>query len=456
MIRSVFPKKALSTGLISPLSVGAFSAVNTSNSFSQLPSEAFVQKRFKTSSARRLRQLKKDTDEHPFVQNLIKNQVPNDLDKRIFPSGKGDGVSVIDCYYRNLPSTAAAFLLKEGNEAAYVDNNTVHSVPALLHALKVNDLKPENVKYIILTHAHLDHAGATFPLSQLCPNAKVLCHPKAARHLNDPSRLVGGVRRVFGYQLIEELFKAEEIKSIPLDRIQPIPHGTKLHFGKREIEFTHVLGHARHHILIHDLTNKAIFTGDALGVSYQPFVNLFVRKPNAPKDSFLFPTTAPTDFDANEEWRVLDRVEQGVKDGKINYAYLTHFGLWNDMPKGLRQLRMAYLLHSNLTLQIRHRIQSTIFNHVEAQSFGQTSRQVLVNKQYVSRRDGSALPIDEYYEELYLEEVMDELRRFWSAQLEEAGVDTDDRLLRLHLGWDCALNGAGIINAAIRDLLTVH
>ena len=452
MMEAHFLNKACSLGLARTFNNKAFG----SSVFGTRNRTEFTQKRFKTSSARRLRQLKKDTDEHPFVQNLLKTEAAKDFDKRVFPSGKNDGVTVIDCHYRNLPFTAAAFLLKEGKEGAFIDNNTVHCIPALLHALKVNDLTPEQVKYIILTHIHLDHAGATAPLSKLCPNAKILCHPKAIRHLNDPTRLVGGVRRVFGFQLIEDLFKAEEIASIPLDRIQGVTHGTKLTFGKREIEFTHVLGHARHHILIHDLTNKTIFTGDALGISYQPFINMFIKKSDAPKDSFLFPTTAPSDFDANEEWRVINRVEELTKAGRLNYAYLTHFGLWNDVPRGLKQLKMAYLLHSNLTLQIRHRIQSSIFQHEEAQSFGNSSKQVLVGKKFVSRRDGSELPIDEYYEELYLEEVMDELRRFWSAQLEEAGVETDDRLLRLHLGWDCALNGSGIINAAIRDLLVME
>lgn len=72
---------------------------------------------------------------------------------------------------------ASSYLIKEGNEAAFVDTNTNIAVPLLIQALENEGLKPENVKYIILTHAHLDHAGGAGKLSTLCPQAKVLAHP---------------------------------------------------------------------------------------------------------------------------------------------------------------------------------------------------------------------------------------------------------------------------------------
>ena len=69
-----------------------------------------------------------------------------------------DTIITIDCEYTR-PNYAAAYLIVEGGEAAFVDTNTNHSVPIMLNALKQQGLRPENVKYIIVTHAHLDHAG---------------------------------------------------------------------------------------------------------------------------------------------------------------------------------------------------------------------------------------------------------------------------------------------------------
>src|SRR5207249_2808378 len=84
----------------------------------------------------------------------------------------------VDCHYIE-PGKAAAYLLVEGDRAAFIDNNTTHAVPLLLQALEDHGLSPEQVDYLIVTHIHLDHAGATAEMAEYCPNAMVLAHPKA-------------------------------------------------------------------------------------------------------------------------------------------------------------------------------------------------------------------------------------------------------------------------------------
>lgn len=88
---------------------------------------------------------------------------------RRFLSDKRDvkTITTIDCSYMGIPKHSAAYLIKEGEAAAFIDNNTNNSIPLLMEALENNKVTPENVKYIIITHIHLDHAGGLYFLYSL-------------------------------------------------------------------------------------------------------------------------------------------------------------------------------------------------------------------------------------------------------------------------------------------------
>lgn len=86
-------------------------------------------------------------------------------------------ITTIDCNYMERNDYASAYLVSNGSSAAFIDNNTNHCVPTLMNTLKEQGLGPENVKYIIVTHVHLDHAGGTGLLAELCPDATILAHP---------------------------------------------------------------------------------------------------------------------------------------------------------------------------------------------------------------------------------------------------------------------------------------
>src|SRR5690242_7173105 len=114
-------------------------------------------------------------------------------------------IDTIDCHYV-MPNFAAAYLLADQGKAAFVDNNTTHSVPTLMNALKQRGLEPKDVQFIMVTHVHLDHAGGTSALATLCPNAVVLAHPRAAPHLIDPRKLVSSARAVYGDAIFDQLY----------------------------------------------------------------------------------------------------------------------------------------------------------------------------------------------------------------------------------------------------------
>jgi len=232
-------------------------------------------------------------------------------------------VITIDCNYID-KNIAAAFLMIEGEEAAFIENNTAHSVPILLSELDKNSIKKENVKYLIITHVHLDHAGGTSELLKFCPNALVLAHPKAAPHIIDPKRLIDSSISVYGKEKFYALYG--DIQPVPIEKVRIMQDGEVLQFGERTLKFIYTRGHANHHFVIHDSKTNGIFTGDSFGIGY-----LDIQKGNKP---FLFPSTTPTDFDAEEaKLSVKKIIETGA-----DKAFLTHFGKWNNMKEGAEQL----------------------------------------------------------------------------------------------------------------------
>jgi glyoxylase-like metal-dependent hydrolase (beta-lactamase superfamily II) len=229
----------------------------------------------------------------------------------------------IDCHYLQ-PKLAAAYLRVEGREAAFIEANTTHAVPRLLAALTQTGLAPEDVRYVIVTHAHLDHAGGASALMAACPNATLLCHPRAARNLIDPAKLVASAQRVYGPAAFEQLYGA--INPIPAARVRELADGAQVLLGSASFRVWHTAGHAKHHFVVHDVAREAVFTGDAFGLIY-PHLQRARR--------FAFPSTSPIDFDAVEAHRSIDRIV-GLAPAEV---LPTHFGPYSDVEEIAGQLR---------------------------------------------------------------------------------------------------------------------
>lgn len=229
----------------------------------------------------------------------------------------------IDCGYLR-PRLAAAYLRVAGDEAAFVETNTSRATPVLLDALAQRGLHPEDVRYIIVTHAHLDHAGGAGALVRACPNATLLAHPRAARHLIDPTKLVASAAKVYGEERFRALYGV--LDPIPSERVRVLEDRAKVELGDATLQFFHVRGHANHHFVVLDPAIDAVFTGDAFGLRYPD-----LQRPGP----FAFPSTSPTDFDALEARRAVDRIAGlGVRS-----ALLTHFGEVRELDAVAAQLR---------------------------------------------------------------------------------------------------------------------
>jgi glyoxylase-like metal-dependent hydrolase (beta-lactamase superfamily II) len=238
-------------------------------------------------------------------------------------------LTVIDSHYLR-PDFTAIFLRQEGEELAVIEANTHVARPYVLGALEAQGLQPEQVRYLIVTHAHLDHAGGAHSLMEVFPNATLVAHPRAARHLIDPVKLEKSARQVYGDQAFERLYG--ELRPVPEARVLTPEDGTILPFGAGNLTFLHTRGHAKHHFCILDPQADAIFTGDAFGLRYPELQG---------QGLFIFPSTSPTDFEGEEALVAIDMIAASG----AGRAMLTHYAEVADVEVARRQLR-GHLEHS--------------------------------------------------------------------------------------------------------------
>lgn len=235
-----------------------------------------------------------------------------------------DSIDLVDCYYHAEPETAAAYLIVNGDRAAFVDNNTNHAVPRLLAALEARGIPPESVDYAIVTHVHLDHCGGTAELLKHCPNATVLAHPKTVRHLADPSRLIAGSKVVYGEEAYNALYG--DIAPVREARMRVVEDGETLAWGSKTLTFLYTKGHASHHIVIHDSETNVLFAGDTFGLG-----RMTASRPGPP---FTVCTSSPPEFDPPEARASVQR----ILDTGADWACLTHFACHDNLPARAAQL----------------------------------------------------------------------------------------------------------------------
>lgn len=221
------------------------------------------------------------------------------------------GISVIDTGFGR-PRLAAAYLLVEQGRAAFVDTGTNHSVTNLLATLRAQGLQPADVDWLIVTHVHLDHAGGAGLLLAQLPNARLVVHPRGARHLADPSQLMAGVRSVYGDGMVARDYG--ELVPVSQERILAVEDGNVLHLADRPLRFLDTPGHARHHFCVWDERSGSCFAGDTLGVCYEEL--------RAAGSHYALPSTSPVQFDPEALPRSIER----LLALRPQRAYITHYG----------------------------------------------------------------------------------------------------------------------------------
>jgi glyoxylase-like metal-dependent hydrolase (beta-lactamase superfamily II) len=228
------------------------------------------------------------------------------------------GIHTIDTGFVR-PQFDAAYLIVENGRGAFIDCGTNHSVPRMLAALEQAGLAPADVDWLILTHVHLDHAGGAGELISHLPNAKLIVHPRGARHMIDPSQLWAGASAVYGEAVMEQTYG--RLRPIPAERVIEAPDGYVVDLASRPLRCVDTPGHAKHHLTVYDARANVCFTGDVFGLSYREFDTA-----NGP---FILPTTSPVQFDPDALHASINRL-LALRPAAM---YLTHYKRVEDVQK---------------------------------------------------------------------------------------------------------------------------
>ena len=257
----------------------------------------------------------------------------------LFVEPLAHGIHVIDTGFHR-PMFDASYLIVEGGRAAFVDTGTNHSVPRLLDALSAAQVPREAVDFVIATHVHLDHAGGVGLLMQHLPHAKLVVHPRGARHLINPGFLMEGARAVYGADEVSRSYG--DVVGVPAERVLQTADGMTLDFAGRPLTFLDTPGHARHHHCIWDERSRGFFTGDTFGLSYREF--------DTAQGAWLLPTTTPVQF----EPELLRASVQRLLTFEPDSMYLTHYGRVGDVAR----LGASFLAQLEAMVQLGHSVRA--------------------------------------------------------------------------------------------------
>ena len=214
-----------------------------------------------------------------------------------------DGFEVIDTKMHGFPQVTATFLVR-GEKTALVETGPKSTVDNVLAGLERAGV--ESLDLIVVTHIHLDHAGAAGTLAARFPEATVYVHEIGAPHLVDPTKLWSSASRIYG-DAMDALWGG--IDPIPEDRIRVLNDGDKVDLGGRSLQAIETPGHAYHHHAYLDDATGTVFTGDAVGV-------------RLPDVGTIRPATPPPEFHLSKTIESIRRIE-AVDPQQL---CMTHFG----------------------------------------------------------------------------------------------------------------------------------
>ncbi|HEX8732308.1 MAG TPA: MBL fold metallo-hydrolase [Ktedonobacterales bacterium] len=226
---------------------------------------------------------------------------------------------LLDTLFQDTPGVIASYLLTGPDGLALVDVGSAVTAERLLAAIRATGHQPEAVEHILLTHIHLDHAGATGVLLQHMPRARVYVHSIGAPHLIHPEKLIESASRIYGDQM-GRLWGT--MLPVPEERISLLEDGVETRVGERTLTALYTPGHAIHHVAFHDPGRAAMFTGDVAGVRLEDID--YVRPPTPPPDLNL------------EDWSASIERLRALRPETL---YLPHFGPVEGTERHFAELR---------------------------------------------------------------------------------------------------------------------
>jgi glyoxylase-like metal-dependent hydrolase (beta-lactamase superfamily II) len=228
-------------------------------------------------------------------------------------------ITALDTNWTGRPRSVAAALLESNGHRAIIDPGPASTLATLREQLRSRGLSVADLDAIILTHIHLDHAGATGSLVRENPRLAVYVHKNGAPHMTDPAKLLASAARLWGDDL-PILFG--ETLPVPSENLRILEGGETLQLGARKLDVVYTPGHASHHVSYFDDAAGAAFVGDTTGI----------RIENGP---FILPATPPPDIDLG----LWDASFAAILARRPARLFLTHYGFSGDPAAHIAQYR---------------------------------------------------------------------------------------------------------------------
>ena len=229
------------------------------------------------------------------------------------------GIGYTDLLHRGRPRVIAAAVVRSAAGVALIDPGPASCLETLRAALAGAGIAIADVRALLLTHVHLDHAGAAGSLVRENPDIRVYVHERGAPHMIDPSKLLASAARLYG-DALETLWGP--FLPVPEANVRALAGGERIAAADRAFEVVHTPGHASHHVSFFDRDSGVAFVGDVAGV-------------RTGRALFVLPPTPPPDVDV-EVWA--ESIEL-VRRWRASTLFVTHFGAHEDPDAHLDALR---------------------------------------------------------------------------------------------------------------------
>jgi glyoxylase-like metal-dependent hydrolase (beta-lactamase superfamily II) len=238
------------------------------------------------------------------------------------------GISYTDVNFLGVPGIIATAVLHGPGGVALIDPGPTSTLPALRAALAQAGIGVTDVRSIVLTHIHLDHAGATGTIVHEHPDVRVYVHEKGAPHMIDPGKLLASATRLWGADM-DRLWG--EVRPVPTEVVVSLAGGERIDAAGRDLTVAYTPGHASHHVSFYNADSGVAFVGDTAGICLG-------------RGGFVLPPTPPPDIDP-EAWRA----SLALIDGwGADTLFITHFGAHAPAHAHLTEMADHITLLANL------------------------------------------------------------------------------------------------------------
>jgi glyoxylase-like metal-dependent hydrolase (beta-lactamase superfamily II) len=243
-------------------------------------------------------------------------------------------IITIDTNWTGRPRSIGAALLESNGYRAIVDPGPESTLATLREQLRSHGLSVADLDALLLTHIHLDHAGASGTLVRENPRLAVYVHKNGASHMADPSKLVSSAGRLWGDDL-PRLFG--ETLPVPAGNLRILEGGETLTLGGQKLEVAYTPGHASHHVSYFDDHAAVAFVGDTVGI----------RIENGP---YILPATPPPDIDLD----LWDSSFATILEHHPARLFLTHYGFSDHPAAHIAEFRKRLHRWAALTEEVLH------------------------------------------------------------------------------------------------------